>query len=102
MYIEELTLKDFEAFAKLFRCGVSEVRNVEDNEIYVQLFTGAMGPQPELRLSDFNLTTSTYYKSFEKQLKKRYIHFMHDKFGKKYQKDYTENYNIQKEEDRIL
>lgn len=57
------------------------MKNVEDNEIYVQLFTEAIGPQSKLRLSDFNLTTSIYYKSFEKQLKKRYIHFMHDKFG---------------------
>lgn len=102
MYIEKLTEKDFEEFAVLFNCGVSKIENSTNNELYLQLFTGAMGPQPEMWLSDFDLRTSTNYTYAEKQLKTQYIHFMNKKFGKKYQVDYTENYNKQMEENRII
>ena len=102
MYIEKLTEKDFEEFAVLFNCGVSKIEKSTNNEVYLQLFTGAMGPQPEMWLSDFDLRTSTNYRYAEKQLKTQYIHFMNKKFGKKYQVDYTENYNKQMEENRII
>lgn len=102
MYIEKLTEKDFEEFAIFFNCGVSKVKKSNNNELYLQFFTGAMGPQPEMWLSDFDLKASTYYKYAEQQLKTKYIQFMHSKFGEKYQTDYTENYNKQVEENRII
>jgi len=102
MYIEQLTKIDFDKFASLFNSSVSSIKNSKSDEIYLQLFTGAMGPQPEMWITDFDLTTSMYYKFAEKQLKTQYILFMNEKFGKQYQDDYTENFNKQIEEDRII
>lgn len=102
MYIEQLTENDFKKFADIFDCGIAKIKTTENNGVYLQLFTEAMGPQPEVWLFDFNLTTSTYYKFAEKELKTQYIHFMHDKFGEKYQQDYTENYNKKTEKERII
>lgn len=102
MYIEQLTERDFDKFAIAFNCSVSNVKKSDSNQIYLQLFTGAMGPQPEMWISDFDLTTSSSYKFAEKQLKKQYVLFMNKKFGEQYHNDYTENYNKQIEEDRII
>ena len=102
MYIEQLTQQDFNKFASLFNCSVSQIKQSSNNKLYLQLFTGAMGPQPELWLSDFNLTTSSYYKFAEKQLKEQYILFMNTKFGKSYKENYTNYYNNKIKEDRIL
>ncbi len=102
MYIEQLTEKDIKEFAGLFDCGVSNLKKSNENELYIQLFTGAMGPQPEMWLSDFDLRTSTSYKWAEKQLKTRYIHFMNNKFGKEYKAKYTESYNKQVAENRMI
>lgn len=101
MYIEKLSEEDIEKFASLFDSSVSKVENLEDKELYLQLFTGKMGPQPEMWLSDFDLRTSIYYKDAEKRLKSEYIHFMNDKFDG-YYADYTANYNMRVEEDRII
>ena len=102
MYIEKLTKKDFKNFASLFNCDVARVEEANNNELYLQFFTGAMGPQPEMWLSDFDLSTATNYKYAEKQLKTQYVHFMYEKFGKKYQADYMANYNQKIEADRII
>lgn len=102
MYIEQLTEKDFNQFASIFNCGVDRVKKSNNNELYVRLFTGIMGPQPELWISDFDLRTSIYYRPVQKQLKKEYIQFMYDKFGEQYKQDYTNNYNKQVEENRII
>lgn len=101
MYIENLEMQDFENFAKLFNCSVSKV-DKNKTEVYIQLFTGAMGPQPEMWISDFELKTSVYYKDFEKKLQTEYILLMKEKFGKKYQEDYTKHYNKKIEEERII
>lgn len=101
MYIEQLTEKDFKQFANIFDCGVDNVKK-SNNEIYIRLFTGAMGPQPELWISDFDLRTSIYYRHAQKRLKKVYIQFMYDKFGEQYKQDYANNYNKQVEENRII
>lgn len=101
MYVEQLTEKDLKKFTKGFECSVLESKKINNNELYLQLFTTGKGPQPEMWLSDFDLKISEYYKKAEYELKMRYVFFMYKKFGKKYKEDYIQNCNIQKE-DRIL
>lgn len=101
MYIENLTEKDLQTYANMFKCNIAEI-NRTNNEIYLKLIVDAMGPQPEIWLSDFNLITSNYYKEFEKELKKQYVLFLNKKFGKKYKKDYIENYKKLCEDEKVL
>ena len=60
MFIERLENKDFESFGEKFNCRVSKTERIE-NGIYLQLFTGYMGSQPEMCISDFDLRTSEYF-----------------------------------------
>ena len=84
MFIEKLNEKDFEEFANSYHCSLAEMKKQKDGSVYVQFFTGYMGPSPEFWLTDFDLKSNAYYKHAEKSAENRWRKLLLNKFGEKY------------------
>lgn len=96
MFVEKLTDKNLKDFAEKFNCSLTTILkyNNDDMIIYLKLFNGSYGPQPEMTLSDFDCRLNDYYSFANEKIKTDWIKFLYEKFGEEYKTkliDFTTN-----------
>ena len=76
MNISELTEKQITKFCNKFDCSLGEFKPSFNGSYYLQMFTGAMGPQPEFNVTETSCIGINYYKNYD--LTKQWIKFLNE------------------------
>ena len=74
MNLNELTKEQLNKFCNKFDCSLSEFKPSFDGAYYLQMFSGAMGPQPEFHVTETACVGINYYKNYD--LTKQWVKFL--------------------------
>ena len=65
MILENLTKEQLNVFCMRFDCSLSEFKPSYNGVYYLQMFTGAHGPQPEFYVTENSCVGINYYQSYD-------------------------------------
>ena len=76
MNLKDITKEQITEFCNKFNCGLGEFKPSFEGKYYLQMFTGAMGPQPEFHVTETTCIGINYYKGYD--LTEQWLEFFQD------------------------
>ena len=65
MVLKDITIEQITQFCNKFDCGLGEFKPSFNGAYYLQMFTGAMGPQPEFHVTETSCIGINYYMNYD-------------------------------------